>query len=167
MTLTITTTIAETTITSTRVSTTTYTPSPIAIVSPVITSHTIPECHNAWDIALIVLLVFFGVLILLLLCCLAFLWRRPFCSMCCTRHAPKKEKCPANTNGGDVPGEGDAPTGYDGPSSALPQVPPLSAGYGGGSNVAAPGGYGGGPSGAPESAPSGYGGNSTAQTGYR
>jgi hypothetical protein len=59
-------------------------------VNSTCTSTAIPECHNTWDIVLIVLIIFFGLLALLALIALGWvlLRRYPECDACHCRHRP-------------------------------------------------------------------------------
>jgi hypothetical protein len=63
---------------------------PVFDVNSTCTSTAIPECHNTWDIILIVLIIFFGLLALLALIALGcvLLRRYPECDACHCRHRP-------------------------------------------------------------------------------
>jgi hypothetical protein len=71
-------------------------------VNATVTSYAIPECHNTWDIVLIVLIIFFGLLALLALLVLGWvlLWRYPVCDACQCRH--RRGHCPLDKIGGGL-----------------------------------------------------------------
>jgi hypothetical protein len=80
--------------------TTTCSNATTTVTPPVfITSSLIPECHNVWDIALVTLVIIFGILALIALAALAFLLlKRPYCSVCRKRHKVGSKDCPNTDN---------------------------------------------------------------------